>query len=772
MKKRFIPFFLLIFTLCLVACDATEILPGQSGNVGDLQDTAASTPKPLQEFDWRTQEWKTFEEATDGEQLSVIEYIPFDWEEPDFEYISDGKDYACFGGDLYMFRRFYLEGESRYFLYIMDGDTREVTMRELDKETSGLTASLISDMQVLGGNELVFFAIDLQNIDEELYECYGVHVSVEGEYLYQTDLTDFYHEYAPIQRSPYGGIMAPAAPVFDIAGNSYYRDVTTSQVYRIDKEGNIKLFLDYSNDKKISITGEVFLADGSVAFRVSDNNEWAGKLLWANPETDIPKNLATLSRAYLDKAFVNEYGMVYYESNDKLYAWNIRTGVCERIFSFRDNNISSLQYVLMDVNSKGEILLYQYEGDEKCVYVLSPEALDTSEQKNITVACVTYSNTYLKSCAASYSRKNPGIVVQYEAQEEESDAARTRILADIANGGGPDLLWVSAEDMRLLQEKGAICDLSELISEETLEEIFDGIIASGTVNGEFVGLVPSAYPMTMMTSYETWEESSWGALDILELMENNEQLEVGFWEDYNGNVSGDSMLYSLVCHDMTNSPFVDFEKGESKFEREEFVRLLELTKEYSEAELKGSAKNTQSGQALALRAYIFSISTFCQNMRMMGEECHLVGMPSETDYVGSWLCYSLLVVNKNSPYKEEIKGYLEELLSLQNQRQSSMNSVRRDVIEESMIVPEWSSTPQYKIAAGTYTLLEAKPDGTPYFEEYLDFLENCGPHPFRVTTIEDIIWEEADFFYNGVYSAEKTAENIDRRVQLYLDEQK
>lgn len=305
-----------------------------------------------------------------------------------------------------------------------------------------------------------------------------------------------------------------------------------------------------------------------------------------------------------------------------------------------------------------------------------------------------------------------------------------------------------------------------------MEEIFEGVIESGTVNGEFVGLIPSAYPVTMITSDATWEDSSWSALDILELMENNEQLEAGFWEDYSGNVSGASMLYSLVCHDMTDSPFVDFENGESKFEREEFVRLLELTKEYAEAELEGSAKTTQSGQALALRAYIFSISTFCQNMRMMGEECHLVGMPSETDYVGNWLCYSFLVVNKNSPHKEEIKGYLEELLSLQNQRQASMNSIRRDVIEESMIVPDWSDTPQYKTAAGTYMLLEAKPDGTPYFEEYLEFLENCGPTPFRVETITTIISEEADFFYSGVYSAEKTAENIDRRVQLYLDEQK
>lgn len=771
MKKRFIPFLFCILMLYVSGCSLQdEVL--QKKDAHETQEVSSVTPAPLQEFDWRTESWKTFEEATTGEQLSVIEYVPFAWEEPDFEYLSDGKDYACFGGDLYMFRRFYLESEARYFLYIMDGETREVTMWELDKEISGLTANLISDMQVLGEDELVFFAIDLQNIDEELYECHGVHVNVEGEFLYQTDLTDFYHEYAPIQGSPYGGIMAPVAPIFDIAGNSYYRDADNSQVYRIDKEGNIKLFLDYSNDKKVSITGEVFLTDGSVAFRVSDNNEWEGQLLWANPETDTPKNLVTLSRAYLDKAFISEHGMVYYVSNYKLFAWDIRTGTCERIFSFQDNNISSLQYILMDVNSKGEILLYQYAGDERCVYVLSPEPVDVSETKKLTVACISNENSYLQSCAASYSRKNPGVVVQYEVPAEEKEAERTRILADIISGGGPDMLWVSAEDMYLLQEKGAICDLSELISEEIQKEIFDGIIASGTVNGEFVGLVPGAYPVTMITAKETWEGTSWNVLDILELLENNKQLETGIWQEYSGNMPANYMLYNLVCFDMKESPFIDFENGESKFEREEFVRLLELTKELGATSIEGNAQSTKSGQTLALYSNVASISAFCRHMRMMGDECHLVGMPSQSGYIGNWLCYNFLVINKNSLYKEEIKGYLEELLSLQNQRQMLMNSVRRDVIEESMIVPEWSNTPQYKTAAGTYILLEAKPDGTPYFEEYLDFLENCGPHPFRVKTIEDIIWEEVDFFYNDVYSAEKTAENIDSRVQLYLDEQK
>ena len=99
MKKRFIPFLFCILMLYVSGCSLQdEVL--QKKDAHETQEVSSVTPAPLQEFDWRTESWKTFEEATTGEQLSVIEYVPFAWEKPDFEYLSDGKDYACFGGDL------------------------------------------------------------------------------------------------------------------------------------------------------------------------------------------------------------------------------------------------------------------------------------------------------------------------------------------------------------------------------------------------------------------------------------------------------------------------------------------------------------------------------------------------------------------------------------------------------------------------------------------------------------------------------------------------
>lgn len=750
---------LLLLLLCLfTGCNKTPVEEKP-------QETPAPTPEPLVEYDWKTQEWKSFEEATESTPMHIREYIPLEWAVPEFEHTFLRESYDNFGGDLYLLQTYNTEGGVRYFLNKLNGDTGELSVMELNGEECGFTHGFVDNMQVISEEEIIFFAVDTE--DTKVVDCLAIHMSMEGKLLYETSLYSFYEEHELLEESSLG-IMLPQAPIFDAFGNAYYHDLKASEIFMIDKDGKETLILDYSNDRKINVLGDSLLPDGSVAFALSDFNEWMGKLLWLDGKSTTPVTLGTMSKAYFDNALVTEHGYVYYVSGDILYRWNIRVGVCEKIFSFSDNGISGLQWIKLDVNSDGELLLYQYDGDEKAAYVLSPGEM-ASEEKTVTIAGLAFKNNYLEGCAASYSRKNPGTLVKYENMFNDAD--RTRILAEIAKGGGPDMLWVSAEDMRLLQEKGALCGLEELVAKDTLDSIFDGVIASGMVNGELVGLVSDAYPESAFTSNSTWTESGWNVLDILGIMENKD-LE-GLFTDSGGNgYSGKSMLYYLVCYDMTDSPFIDLEKGESRFDRKEFIKILELTEGYAKKGAVGGVGKVQDGTFLAKCAYLSGISAFCMEMSEMGEGCHLIGMPSENKYVGNWVCPNFLVVNKNSPYKKEIAGYLEELLSLRNQRRVNTNSIRRDVIEECMLVPDWDSRPHYKTGPGTYIILEAKPDGTPYFEEYMDFLENCGPTPFRVEAISDIILQEAELFYNGVQNAAKTADNIDSRVQLYLDELK
>ncbi len=70
------------------------------------------------------------------------------------------------------------------------------------------------------------------------------------------------------------------------------------------------------------------------------------------------------------------------------------------------------------------------------------------------------------------------------------------------------------------------------------------------------------------------------------------------------------------------------------------------------------------------------------------------------------------------------------------------------------------------------TDLTLKPDGSTYLEEYLDFVESCRPVPYIPMQIRLIVQEEAHSFFEGSKGAVETAEAIQSRVQLYLEEKK
>ena len=71
------------------------------------------------------------------------------------------------------------------------------------------------------------------------------------------------------------------------------------------------------------------------------------------------------------------------------------------------------------------------------------------------------------------------------------------------------------------------------------------------------------------------------------------------------------------------------------------------------------------------------------------------------------------------------------------------------------------------------TLMELKnlkPDGTTYLEEFLDFVDICVAGDKWSLGIEQILEEELESYFQGDKSAQKAAELIQNRVQLYLDE--
>ena len=130
---------------------------------------------------------------------------------------------------------------------------------------------------------------------------------------------------------------------------------------------------------------------------------------------------------------------------------------------------------------------------------------------------------------------------------------------------------------------------------------------------------------------------------------------------------------------------------------------------------------------------------------MEKEGGRIVGYPTEGS-CGSYLgeVGGMLVVNANAADREAVICFLETLLGEEMKQKMTGNSL---------------------------SILGLEPeDGTTALHRGADFLESCTAMPRKYYQINSILSEELTAMYSENKPARTTAEIINSRVQLYLDE--
>ena len=372
------------------------------------------------------------------------------------------------------------------------------------------------------------------------------------------------------------------------------------------------------------------------------------------------------------------------------------------------------------------------------------------EEEEIVLANLgdCYNDVYVKVRSAYFSRKNPDVKVIYKTGEETTD--KNLILEQVLSGEGPDLIWVSASDMHMLSEKGALMDLQTLVPEETLNQIYPSILENGMGNGILTGVCFDAYVHCLFANNEVWDQGSISTLDTLDAIKNSKKL-YGLIGDHI-SISKRDFLYNLGY-----APFFDVEAKESRFDDPAFAELLTVAKELGDSrmgylkDLDVALNKLREEKLLAVTVDIMDFSEYVRLMEEYGDVCHLMSYPDATEgATGVWSGSDFLVVNANSNHKEAIGELLTYLLSEEAQQKAHYGSIRRDVRRAKAMETE---------------------GGNIYAEEYLAYLDNCtNTRGGCDGNIMKIILAGADEFFEDRCTAEEAAQAIDKEVQKYLDE--
>lgn len=374
--------------------------------------------------------------------------------------------------------------------------------------------------------------------------------------------------------------------------------------------------------------------------------------------------------------------------------------------------------------------------------------------------------------------------------EVKTYETRDAIFLDLVMGKGCDLLVVSPQALTILADKGGLEDLSSYLDKSekvNREDLFDIALEVGTAGGRWVGILPDFTVNAILVEKGYTEDGGWTIEKYLALMDRNP--DVPLFRGSDPQKGGGVLIDEL--HMLTES-FVDWEERTCSFESEEFIQTLELVKSYTQRFRKADYNNfapyemLYQGQIQTETIEIQSQKYFAdyQDIRdaFLGSY-DLAGYPNpegKAAYSMQGHMQKMYCMNAASAKKDAAWTFLEYMLS---DYQESMDGsddhhgfpVRRDILER-QLQEEIGAELTEKYARQNFYSKEMVPQRGRFTEEDKERLLYILDHASPPTVLQyggafrAILDEELGAFFAGDKTAAKTAEVIQNRVTVYLNE--
>lgn len=363
------------------------------------------------------------------------------------------------------------------------------------------------------------------------------------------------------------------------------------------------------------------------------------------------------------------------------------------------------------------------------------------------------------------------------------------IFLDLAMGKGCDLLVVSPQNLTILADKGGLEDLSSYLDKSekvNREDLFDVALKVGTAGGRFVGVLPDFTVWAILVEKGYTEDGGWTIEKYLALMDRNPDVPLSRGSDPQ-NAGG---MLTGTLH-MLPELLVDWEERICSFESEEFIQTLELLKSYTQRFRKADGnylaldiyEMLYQGQIQTETIEIRSGQYFSeyQDIRdaFLGSY-DLAGSPNQEGkaaYSMQGLTQGMYCMNASSAKKDAAWTFLEYMLSDYQESIAGIAQefpVRRDILERKLQEEIGAELTEKYMRQNSYSK-EMVPQRGRFTEEDKERLLYILDHASPPTVLQGgafwaILDEELGAFFAGDKTAAKTAEVIQNRVTVYLNE--
>ena len=534
-----------------------------------------------------------------------------------------------------------------------------------------------------------------------------------------------------------------------------------SYCYLFDGEGRYLFSLEDEGNPLTAIT----TGKGEIAICSTQNGGWTYSLLPVDVNRQSwgkKQSLGTVSMVY---GGAGPYDFYLYDSSD-FYGCSSETERRELLFNWSklglsagDAHVETLEDGRLAVISSS----FRQTGISYYDYCYVERGVD--ERTVLTMESLQ-PDTSLLEAVAQFNRSNPDYKVELKSRfsfaEDVSDSewqqALLKLNTEMISGKIPDIIDLKNLPVEAYSDRGLLEDLYPYIQNDASireEDYFDHVFETLSIHGRLPYVTNSVTVQTMVAdSRVVGTEEGWSAEDFMHFL------------DQHGNkvIEAQKPVSFLRMMVRGNNRFVDWKTGTCRFDSEEFIKLLELSRRVGDGR-QTFIYNGMSEYPIDV-AFLNATSVFsvAQYNTLFAGNVNPIGYPNEDHTV----CHFLLATTKigisaAGEHKEGAWEFARSILEERQQDASFFFPIRRASFE--------------KIASAA---LRGKSMWSyeyerPLVQEDVDLarkLLNSARYGLNENELVSIITDGSEGYFAGTKTAEEAAASIQSRAQLYVSEQR
>ena len=659
----------------------------------------------------------------------------------------------------------------------------------------------------------------------DMSTAYLMHVAADGSTIANVDLS--VTDDGTDEEDGMGSNISSFA--VDAAGNLYVTDY--NYIYVLDAEGKLLFKIDdsqYSGSLCRLQPDQVGILWYNYATGTAESTDENGQFF-------IPVDLETKTWGEKIKMPANVWNVYpgddaydfYYRNNDNIYGYTFASDTKDKLVDWMACDVDTSNMYDSGMLSDGRVvgMTQDWSSDTTAYQLIVLHRIDASEVKEktvLTLACMGL-DWSLRSKIVEYNKSNDQYriqVVDYSeyATDDDYNAGVTKLTTEIISGSVPDLFLTSNLPIDKYAAKGVVADLytfmdggSGLSRDYFVPQVLKAIEKEGKLYELPTKFsVETAYALSsIVDQYDTW--------NVAAVQDAMTQLQEGATVFSTGWTKS-SVLNNCLTRNL--AAFVDWTTGKCTFDSEAFQQLLAFCNSFpddsssddgiaysSEAATvdtmddpvwESDATRILSGKQLMATTSFYSFEDYIYNIYPVKDKVTFVGYPSESGEPGnSFYIQCPMAISSVTKYPDAAWDFVSTMIRQTNEDAESMYAfpISQEAFDKKMTAVmteqyqldengeqvDWDEDGEPdKMSIGSYEVVE---NGESTWQEVYALTQEDVDQILSVinsaTGIVDyddeilsIVSDEVSAYFAGDKDVQTTANMIQSRVNLYVQEQR